>query len=120
MSVWTPFTYNTGWSDFTGFGLNGGAYKLDGDRVWFRGTITQSGLSGSFPFTIATVGANFVPYRKPVFCVACFDFSSSGAPTKLCVLSVDSSGNVNFEGPSLPDATTPGLCLDGLSYSTLA
>jgi hypothetical protein len=122
MSFWTAFTYNTGWSDY-GSPFQGGAFKIDGDRVWFRGVITQTGLSGTFPFTIATLPANCVPPAKVALTANESEASDTmGVGIRLARLGVDTSGNLLIDGQNLPSSGSgyPCLCLDGLSYSILS
>ena len=117
MNFWTNFTYQTGWSAGSLTGGAVGAYKVDGDRVSFRGTVVQSGLSGNFPFVIAVLDSRCCPNRRVYLAVACAGPATSGAVVQPSLISIDTSGNLNFEGPTLPGGSTPDLCLDGISYS---
>lgn len=119
MALWNPLSYNTGWSDY-GNGYDAGAYRVVGSRVFFRGAIKASGLSGTWPFTIATLGADYFPAAKVLLSTMKSGFSSSGGSVDPCSLTVDTSGNLLYNGPSTFPDSTHALSLEGLSYDLIA
>jgi len=123
MSYWTGLTYETGWGDY-GNGYESGQCKLDGDRVFLRGSIGYSGTNPfSVPIQIASLPSGFAPPAVEIFAAVFLQPSGLGQGGSLIYIKIDTSGAISWvqqESGSQSVGTNQFICLDGISFSILS
>lgn len=106
--AWTNATYSTGWSTAAGGGA--ARYRKVGDMVEVEGFVAWAGGAGSN--VIFVLPAGHLP-------AASKHFASDAATITGGRATVDTSGNVTMQEPSVGAGAQTYFCLDGIRFSTL-
>lgn len=122
MSYWTGLTYSGNWGDY-GSGYEPGSFKIDGDRVVLKGSMTNSEEIETLPSLIATLPSGFAPPNIQMLVGLFITVSGEGEAEVAVAIKIDTSGNIYlYYGTGFPitfGADTM-ICLNGISFSILS